>query len=390
MPFLMVAAQTAIDETSKVITVEKTPEVRLEQINPHPETGNDAVRPPQENPMQCALLINAACEYKLTMSFPVPTSLHSNEVMIRNYATGLNPIDWKSLAYNFCLPQFPWITGREMAGIVARVGDAVTNCRVGDRVWTSTYYKDRRAGCFQDLVVVPEHTVARIPAGLDFESAACLGVGALTAAMTLWKWMGIPMYPPPAVPSTVARDDRGYVLIWGGSSVTGQFATQLAALAHLHVIAVCSGQAAPVLRQLGAKHIVVRDGLSDAEIADAIRGIAGDDITRGIDLVGSKTARTLLEVLSKSKPALLAPLAMMSSSTPVPDNVTVVGVEMKQFVLDPSSKVYSSRLNELIEDGHIQLPQIEVIKGGLAAVEGGLRRLKEGRANGKKLVVSFT
>lgn len=60
--------------------------------------------------------------------------------MIRNYAVGLNPIDWKSVDYNFCLPAFPWVTGREMAGVVERVGSEVKGCKVGDRVWTSKFF----------------------------------------------------------------------------------------------------------------------------------------------------------------------------------------------------------------------------------------------------------
>ncbi|KAB5549630.1 hypothetical protein GE09DRAFT_1223451 [Coniochaeta sp. 2T2.1] len=31
--------------------------------------------------------------------------------------TSLNHIDWKSVEYNFCLPELPWVTGREMAGV---------------------------------------------------------------------------------------------------------------------------------------------------------------------------------------------------------------------------------------------------------------------------------
>jgi NADPH:quinone reductase-like Zn-dependent oxidoreductase len=59
--------------------------------------------------------------------------------VISNHATGLNPIDYKSVDYNFCLPEFPWVTGREMAGVVEAVGSAVTDVKVGDHVWTSAY-----------------------------------------------------------------------------------------------------------------------------------------------------------------------------------------------------------------------------------------------------------
>jgi len=71
------------------------------------------------------------------MDHPFPTMAHEKEVVIANRATGLNPIDHKSVDYNFCLPEFPWITGREMAGIVEAIGSEVEGLNVGDKVWTS-------------------------------------------------------------------------------------------------------------------------------------------------------------------------------------------------------------------------------------------------------------
>jgi hypothetical protein len=73
---------------------------------------------------------------------PFPELEHEREVVIRNHATGLNPIDFKSVDYNFCLPEFPWVTGREMAGTVEHVGREVERegvIRVGDKVWTSMF-----------------------------------------------------------------------------------------------------------------------------------------------------------------------------------------------------------------------------------------------------------
>lgn len=141
---------------------------------------------------QKALVVPRKLEYELIDTHPFPALNSEKEVIIRNYAIGLNPIDWKSVDYHFCLPSFPWVTGREMAGVVEKVGSAVTTCQVGDRVWTSTYYRDSRAGCFQEFVTVPQHTVLPIPDNLGYETAACLGVAALTAAMTLWKWLCAP------------------------------------------------------------------------------------------------------------------------------------------------------------------------------------------------------
>ncbi|KAH8883614.1 GroES-like protein [Thozetella sp. PMI_491] len=301
--------------------------------------------------------------------------------MIRSRYVGLNPIDWKSVDYNFCLPAFPWVTGREMSGIVEKVGKDVTGIAPGDKVWTSTYYKDVRAGCFQELVVVPTHTVAKIPHTIPFESAACLGVPALTACMTLWKWLNVRM---PSQDLEMAD----WLLIWGGSTSTGQFATQVASQAGLKVITVNSASTKPLSERLGASHVVVRDGKTDAEIVDAIKeATKGGHITRAIDLVGAKTAALVLQAVSAERPVHFAPLAFMSSSQAIPENVTAHTVEMKRFVLDESSRSYADELNALLEAEMLVLPDIHFLDGGFEIIQEGLEMLKRGDLKGKKLVV---
>lgn len=57
-----------------------------------------------------ALVVSRKGEYEIRDDFPVPELLGEDEVMIRTVAVGLNPIDWKSVDYNFCLPVFPWVS----------------------------------------------------------------------------------------------------------------------------------------------------------------------------------------------------------------------------------------------------------------------------------------
>lgn len=83
-----------------------------------------------------ALIVNGERKYELVDRFETTAYLGPHEVKIRTCAVGLNQIDYKSVDYNFCLPAFPWITGREMAGVVEEVGSAVHHTRVGEKVWT--------------------------------------------------------------------------------------------------------------------------------------------------------------------------------------------------------------------------------------------------------------
>jgi len=250
---------------------------------------------------------------------------------------------------------------------------------------TGTYYRDIRSGCFQQFVIAPRHTVKPIPSNLSFESAACLGVCGLTAAMTLWKWLDVPMHesrnPPPTTPE--------YLPVWGGSSITGQFIIQMAAYGGLEVIAVASQRTKTLVHNLGARYVITRDGKSNKQIVAEIKSIGGDNIFKAIDVVGPETSAHCMTALSTSSPVLFAPLSFLPKDTFVPAHVNVQNVEMKSYVLDKSSKVYADHLNMLLEQNEITAPALEVLSGGLAVIEEGLKMQKQGDRGGLKLVVSM-
>jgi NADPH:quinone reductase-like Zn-dependent oxidoreductase len=202
--------------------------------------------------------------------------------------------------------------------------------------------------------------------------------------MALWRWLQVPGSPAAEIRTL---PDTGYLLIWGGSTITAQFAIQIAVLGGLKVIAVTSSKTKPLAEGLGATYVITRDGKSGDEIVAEIQAIGGDDITRCIDLVGTETANYCLRALSKTKKALFAPLAMISNKAVVPENISVETVEMKKFVLDETSEVYSLALNKLLEEKKITLPEIVVMDGGLDVIQEGLDRVKRGDMAGKKVVV---
>lgn len=202
--------------------------------------------------------------------------------------------------------------------------------------------------------------------------------------MTLWKWLEVPISPAQS-----KIDTQEYLLIWGGSAITAQFAIQLAVRSGIPVITVTSAKTRALAKSLGVSHVVARDGKTNDEIVADIREFGGDNITRAIDLVGTETANYCLQALSTTRPCLFAPLAMISSKAIVPVNVSVQTVEMKKFVLEPGSRTYALELNKLVHEGLISLPRIEVMEGGLESIQAGLERVKAGDMIGKKMVVKF-
>ena len=64
--------------------------------------------------------------------------LGPGEVLVKTAAASMNPVDYKMRsgeAKERFPVEFPGILGRDVSGIVAAVGDGVTNFAIGDRVF---------------------------------------------------------------------------------------------------------------------------------------------------------------------------------------------------------------------------------------------------------------
>jgi NADPH-dependent curcumin reductase CurA len=204
--------------------------------------------------------------------------------------------------------------------------------------------------------------------------------------MTLWKWLGVDM---PANDGRAGHAKEGrprYILVWGGSTVTGQFMIQLARHSGLMVVAVTSKKTAPLAEQLGAQYVVTRDAKSNEDIVADIRAITSDSLTLAVDIVGKTSGSYCLKALSNTLPSTLAPLAFLEDHEIVPENIMIAPVEMKRFIIESGNLKYAECLNHMVECGLIRFPDRELMQG-LTSVQGGLDVLKKGDMNGRKLVV---
>jgi NADPH:quinone reductase-like Zn-dependent oxidoreductase len=92
------------------------------------------------------------------------------EVLVRNHAVALQPLDTKMLIAGYgpaAHLHYPAVLGSSGAGIIEEVGEGVTSLNVGDRVVfdTKAYVKvdeNRRTGTWQQLVVCDAMTVAKV------------------------------------------------------------------------------------------------------------------------------------------------------------------------------------------------------------------------------------
>jgi NADPH:quinone reductase-like Zn-dependent oxidoreductase len=164
---------------------------------------------------------------------------NADQVLIRLKAAGVNPADWKYQAgyYKQYMPlTFPWTPGLDGAGVVEAVGANVTTLKNGDEVYGLV------SGGYAEYALASANEVQLKPAGLTFEQAAAIPLGALTA------WGAV---------IDAAKIEKGQrVLVHGAAGGVGGFAVQLARWKGAQVIGTASAQNLDYVRSLGAEDVI--------------------------------------------------------------------------------------------------------------------------------------
>src|SRR6266487_6067926 len=108
-----------------------------------------------------------------------------DEVLVRVYATGVLPIEWKirqGLFHAFNPASFPYIPGSAFAGVVEEVGPGVTTFQKGQAVFGRS-----NQGAYAEYTTASVETLALKPESLSFDEAATISGGATTAWTALFE-----------------------------------------------------------------------------------------------------------------------------------------------------------------------------------------------------------
>ncbi|WP_026402588.1 NAD(P)-dependent alcohol dehydrogenase [Actinomadura rifamycini] len=206
--------------------------------------------------------------------------LAPDEVLVRVRAASVNPYDWRHLRAHPHLvrlgtglrrPKPGLVLGADLAGVVERTGDAVTDLAPGDEV-----FGEVRMGAFAEAAAVPRDRLAVKPARLSFAQAAAVSMAAHTALQGLRDVGGI------------AAGQR--VLVNGASGGVGTFAVQLARTFGAEVTGVCSTRNVELVRSLGADDVI------DYTRADFTERAGRYDLL--MDIVGDRSTRRLRRALT--------------------------------------------------------------------------------------------
>ena len=108
------------------------------------------------------------------------------QVLVRNKAVALNPIDWIVQKFGIFYKTFPAVIGGDGAGEIAELGAGVTGWSIGDKVfYQGTFDSDR--GTFQELTLADAVRIARVPDNLLYEQVATLPLTLATVAVGAYK-----------------------------------------------------------------------------------------------------------------------------------------------------------------------------------------------------------
>lgn len=173
---------------------------------------------------------------------PLPTFRDENELLVRVFASSVNPADRHNLnlpfifrkGHGFLRPK-TGRTGLDLAGRVEAVGGGVKEFHVGDEVFGVG------TGAYAEYAISDQVEVALKPKGLTFERAAAVPIAAVTALQGLRD------------KAQVRPGQR--VLINGASGGVGTFAVQIARSLGAEVSAVCSTRNVEMVKSLGAGRV---------------------------------------------------------------------------------------------------------------------------------------
>lgn len=177
------------------------------------------------------------------------------QLLIKNHAVAINPVDWKMRDSGWRVGSWPTIYGVDLAGEVAEVGADVTSFKVGQRVIAhpmSIRSQDATESAFQHYTIVMAKATAALPDHISYEDACVLPLSISTAAHGLYSkdHLDLPL------PSQEAKTSGKTILVWGGSGSVGAATVQLARASGLEVISTASPKNFDFVKSLGATEVL--------------------------------------------------------------------------------------------------------------------------------------
>ncbi len=278
---------------------------------------------------------------------PVPEP-KEGEVLVRVYAASVNPVDYKirSGRYPVANEDLPLVLGRDVAGMVERIGPNGPALEVGDAVYGVT------SRGFAEYVTLHAEACSRKPRRLDFVRAAAVPLAGLTA------WQGLMVH------GGLRAGQR--VLVHGGAGGVGHLAIQIAKAHGAWVATTVRGDDIDFVRRLGADVAIDYQAERFEERAQQV------DLV--LDLVGGDTQARSFAVLEPGG------LLVSSVGQPPAEKARELGVHAQGFVTRADAGQLAT-LARLIDERRIEPHVLAIYE--LSEVRQAMARLEDQHTRGK-------
>jgi alcohol dehydrogenase len=262
------------------------------------------------------------------------SDLPDNDVTIRVAYSSLNYKDALSATGNKGVTKtYPHTPGIDAAGVVTDSKDS--RFKAGDEVIVTSYDLGMNtSGGFAEYIRVPADWVVPLPEGMSLREAMMLGTAGLTAAMCV-----------------EALEHQGLsspVLVTGSSGGVGSIAVALLSKLGYEVVASTGSEAShELLKTLGAKQIIQRSELSEANTKPMLKPLYGG----AVDTVGGET---LVNVVKSLQPnASVAACGLVGGAnlnlTVYPfilRNINLLGIDSQNYPMPKRQALWNKLANE--------------------------------------------
>lgn len=264
--------------------------------------------------------------------------------------------------------------GVDAAGVVTRVGKAVTDLKPGDRVMTAT------CDAFATYVRFPAAGAIHVPRDMSFEDAASMPLIFLTAYYALVTAGGL------------VKGET--ILIHAAAGGVGQAAIILAQHIGAEIFATVGSDEKKqlIMEQYG----IAEDHIFSSRDTSFAKGVMRCTAGKGVDVVLNSLAGEALRLswhcLAKFGRFLEIGKNDMFANTgldmkPLLDNKSYIGVNLLDFENNPTPRAVKlwSDVSKIIQDGSLK-PVAPILQFGMADVEKAFRFMQAGKHTGKVVV----
>jgi NADPH:quinone reductase-like Zn-dependent oxidoreductase len=263
-----------------------------------------------------------------TVSDASKPKLEAGQILVEVRAAAVNPFDWKVregyMKDSAPLP-LPATLGGDLAGVVAELGEGVSEFTVGDEVYGQANALSGQ-GSYAEFTPVKAESLAVKPKSVTFVTAAALPLAGVSAYQALVEHIGL--------------KSGQKILIHGGAGGIGSYAIQLAKYMGAHVATTASQDEAEFVKGLGADEII---DYTSQKFEEILR-----DYDAVYDTVGGDTYARSFQVL-KPGGVIVSMLEQLHEQLSKQQNVTAIS----QFTRVTTERL--KRLADLVDRGALKV-----------------------------------